>query len=542
MATHAPKLSSAIITFPLPSSSSLSSSSSSSSTLGSSSSSTPSSWVSSSSSFFSFFFSIVLSFSSSTSSSSAFSSPSSSSSSSTSSSSSSSSFSFSFSFPLVSTMIPAGSERFVFFGCYLALGAVLAVTNFFILPVLLQMLLYTFPIIYVGSHLSLKQAEVDEVTGEKVNKGEAMSRTDAMLFPVFGSAALLTLYVAYRYLDPWWVNCLITTYLTGIGCMALAETISIGFLPLASPALRDDSRFSFRLAFWPFGTAAEPTVVGLSWVHVASYAFAIAASALWLYTKNWILHNLFAIAFCIQAISLVSVGSFPVAALLLVGLFLYDIFWVFGTEVMVTVAKAFEGPAKLIFPMQFDPWQQSILGLGDVVIPGIFISMCLRFDNWMHEERENLAAGKKDDGAASAPPVEGEAAARANGPTNVDIHATFGKFYFYVVLISYELGLLTTGMVMIFFRRAQPALLYLVPFCLLALFGAAALNGQMKDVMAYKEDEEEAAALAAAEAAKETSKETSKESPEETSKEMPKEAPKAAVARKGKAQAGAEES
>lgn len=42
----------------------------------------------------------------------------------------------------------------------------------------------------------------------------------------------------------------------------------------------------------------------------------------------------------LQGIAIVSVGSFTIAAILLSGLFVYDVFWVFGTEVMVTVAKA----------------------------------------------------------------------------------------------------------------------------------------------------------------------------------------------------------
>lgn len=32
------------------------------------------------------------------------------------------------------------------------------------------------------------------------------------------------------------------------------------------------------------------------------------------------------------------------------GLFFYDIFWVYGTDVMVTVAKSLEAPIKLQFP------------------------------------------------------------------------------------------------------------------------------------------------------------------------------------------------
>jgi minor histocompatibility antigen H13 len=36
--------------------------------------------------------------------------------------------------------------------------------------------------------------------------------------------------------------------------------------------------------------------------------------------------------------------------LMLWGLFFYDIFWVYGTDVMLTVAKSIDAPIKLMFP------------------------------------------------------------------------------------------------------------------------------------------------------------------------------------------------
>ena len=68
---------------------------------------------------------------------------------------------------------------------------------------------------------------------------------------------------------------------------------------------------------------------------------------------------------------------------LLAGLFFYDVFWVFGTDVMVTVAKGLDVPIKVVFPrgvmavLEQGIWnkpvgvQFSMLGLGDIVIPGI---------------------------------------------------------------------------------------------------------------------------------------------------------------------------
>jgi len=52
-------------------------------------------------------------------------------------------------------------------------------------------------------------------------------------------------------------------------------------------------------------------------------------------------------------------------------------FWVFGTDVMETVAKSFDAPIKLLWPREEGKF--SLLGLGDIVIPGFFLSMMLRF-------------------------------------------------------------------------------------------------------------------------------------------------------------------
>ncbi|KAL8275667.1 hypothetical protein Esti_000230 [Eimeria stiedai] len=410
----------------------------------------------------------------------------------------------------------------LFYGSFLCLGLVMGVSAVYPLPVLLQMLLYTAPILYVGSHLSLKQNEVDAVTGERLNKGEAMNRTDAFLFPVFGSVALFSLYLAYKFLSPAWVNMLLTLYLSGVGLIALGETIVSVARPLSSPSLCVETVFSFRLPHflrllrrYCMGSPQKQkqqqgqqqqeqegeegdlqhseekqnkqqqeqqrqqeeddgmVTFGLSPLFLLSHLLALLVCGLWLYTKNWALHNLLAIAFCIQAIAIVSVGSFAIAAILLCGLFVYDVFWVFGTEVMVSVAKAFEGPAKLIFPVQLTPLQYSILGLGDIVIPGVLISMCLRFDSFLALQQQ------------TAPPSSPRAV------SSVDIHQRFPKFYFCVVMVFYELGLLTTGLVMFAVNHPQPALLYLVPYCLFSLFGAAALNGKVKEVLSLNQQQQQ---------------------------------------------------
>ncbi|KAF8829270.1 hypothetical protein HHX47_DHR3001068 [Lentinula edodes] len=122
--------------------------------------------------------------------------------------------------------------------------------------------------------------------------------------------------------------------------------------------------------------------------------------------------------------------SFKTGTALLSGLFIYDIWWVFGTPVMVEVATKLDVPIKLLWPKSINFSDESgftLLGLGDVVIPGCFVALALRFDHHRY-----LKKGK-----------------------------AFSKPYFYASLLAYILGLVATMSVMHIFKAAQPALLYL---------------------------------------------------------------------------------
>ena len=103
--------------------------------------------------------------------------------------------------------------------------------------------------------------------------------------------------------------------------------------------------------------------------------------------------------------------------------------------------------------------RQRRLGLGDIVIPGIFVALLLRFD----AEQAGLKAYNED----------------------------FVKPYFHTTFFGYILGLLTTVVVMFLFEAAQPALLYLVPACLCASFLPALLRGETSELLAFNEEAEE---------------------------------------------------
>ena len=56
----------------------------------------------------------------------------------------------------------------------------------------------------------------------------------------------------------------------------------------------------------------------------------------WYYAKkHWLANNVLGICFSVEGIEHLSLGSVQTGAILLSGLFFYDIFWVFCTPVMV---------------------------------------------------------------------------------------------------------------------------------------------------------------------------------------------------------------
>jgi minor histocompatibility antigen H13 len=118
---------------------------------------------------------------------------------------------------------------------------------------------------------------------------------------------------------------------------------------------------------------------------------------------------------------------------------------------MVKVATNLDLPIKLLWPKSLAFSSErgfTMLGLGDVVIPGTFIALALRYDHARFSARVGKASrGKKN----------------RKGHSKLDT-LTFDqapKPYFFASLVAYVCGLVTTMVVMHVFRAAQPALLYL---------------------------------------------------------------------------------
>uniref|UniRef100_A0A7S1KMI0 Uncharacterized protein n=1 Tax=Percolomonas cosmopolitus TaxID=63605 RepID=A0A7S1KMI0_9EUKA len=284
----------------------------------------------------------------------------------------------------------------------------------------------------------------------KPSHSETLSQKDVFMFPVIGSVVLFSLYLCFKFLPKEWLNYLLQIYFALLGIGAVFKVLNPLVSRIVPYSWTKKAKSEVQL---PFSTITnylfEIKTVQITLTRIISFVFAASVGLFYFQTKHWVANNIFGEAFSISSIELISLGSFTNGAILLIGLFFYDIFWVFGTEVMVTVAKSFDAPIKLIWPRAQG---YSLLGLGDIVIPGIFVAQMLRFDD--HLRRTN---------------------------------PSHGNIYFWTCFVSYILGLVATVAVLTIFQAGQPALLYLVPACLGSVTLLALVRGEIKELFAYSD-------------------------------------------------------
>jgi minor histocompatibility antigen H13 len=329
--------------------------------------------------------------------------------------------------------------------------------------------------IFFGSFRSVRHHQEQKDSGEKPDR---MTQTEAMTFPIIASCTLFALYIVFKIFSKDLINYLLTIYFFILGVIALSYLLSpivSSLVPTAIP------KIPYQIVFQQGEGNKKKYFINYKFSShdVVCLIISTAIGVWYLLKKHWIANNLFGLAFAVNGVALLHLNNVVTGCILLGGLFFYDIFWVFGTNVMVTVAKSFEAPIKLVFPQDLlehglHASNFAMLGLGDIVIPGIFIALLLRFDNSLKRKT---------------------------------------KIYFYATFIAYFAGLLLTIGVMHVFKHAQPALLYLVPTCIGTPLVVALVRGELKQLFAYEDHPEGIAEKEALEAAK--NKKEKKESKKE---------------------------
>eukprot|EP00546_Thalassionema_frauenfeldii_P015743 CAMPEP_0178913464 /NCGR_PEP_ID=MMETSP0786-20121207/10856_1 /TAXON_ID=186022 /ORGANISM="Thalassionema frauenfeldii, Strain CCMP 1798" /LENGTH=385 /DNA_ID=CAMNT_0020586207 /DNA_START=61 /DNA_END=1218 /DNA_ORIENTATION=+ len=350
---------------------------------------------------------------------------------------------------------------------YATIGGLWIATHFIMIPYVIHLMVLVTAILYAACHHSLvlrEEAAKAAASGESAEAVDTLKAEDAYQFPLVGSLSLFSLYCAFKYLDKDLVNLLIGLYFCAVGCLAVFVTLQNGLIDKTKK-----KSFQIKKSInHPLGALGieSPLKIDLEFgiLDIILLTGSAVFCGFYFRMKHWSMNNILGICFCLQGIERFSLGTFKIGAILLIGLFFYDIFWVFGTDVMVSVAKNLDGPIKILFPRGYSPegkLELSLLGLGDIVIPGFFLALLLRFD----AHQADIDGGSP--------------------------HASFSKPYFHSALVGYILGLGMTMYIMIVFQAAQPALLYLVPACLGSSLLCAAVRGELKELFQYSEEQEE---------------------------------------------------
>ncbi|PLB49182.1 hypothetical protein P170DRAFT_436808 [Aspergillus steynii IBT 23096] len=228
--------------------------------------------------------------------------------------------------------------------------------------------------------------------------------------------------------------------------------------------------------------------------------------------KPWWLTNFLGFSFCYGVLQFMSPSTFLTGSLILGSLFFYDIYFVYFTPLMVTVAKSLDVPIKLLFPRPAGPNQPpdtvslAMLGLGDIVIPGMMVGHALRFDLYLYYLRKGYQKAKAE-GNEEEPvkpvyqsarggwgerfwtkPIKSQEAELE--PPYQDARL-FPKTYFKASIVGYLAGMIATLVVMQCFNHPQPALLYLVPGVLISLWGTAFVKGDIHHMWNFSDSEED---------------------------------------------------
>lgn len=297
---------------------------------------------------------------------------------------------------------------------------------------------------------------------------QELTMQQAVLAPIAASALLLGLYalIVYYDFDPskiyrlsvcslalWAVRDLAVQ---AVAAAARTAGLTTAPLPPEASVLTGSEEEEEEEAPPLFTQAERGVALALSLALVGDYAWSAGTSAGGGLTAwQLIEQNLLAWSLAMFSIGVVSLRTFTTAAVFLSGLFCYDIFWVFSTDVMMTVAMKVDAPVKLLaINPTASAYPYAALGLGDIAIPAFFCSL-------MHQYDLALAS---DATSPDAPPPP----------------------YRRNAVLAYALGLCATFWANENLQRGQPALLYLVPAVIGSALLTARRRGEVPQLLAFE--------------------------------------------------------
>ena len=344
-------------------------------------------------------------------------------------------------------------------------------------------------------------------------------------FIVFASAALFVLFYFEIYR--------VVTIMYGIGCSgAMAWVIfqpryrylsnKLSWLRFLqdSPCPKATFCGCNTVTFNEVLSALSGYAIGISWLYIALTQLDPHTNAYF-----WVVQNVMGASVSIAFLGVIRVSNIKIATILLVAVFIYDIFMVFitplftkeGESVMVTVATSGGPPEDPLFCEKYptegdcrqgDPLPMlltipkindyrgggNLLGLGDIVLPGLLIAFAARLDaakrllklcTEVYRAEIGGPMPRRPSGSTIASSVE------ENGNQEIENEkksrvATMRQLlfggYFGPLTIAYGFGLAMAFLAVHLMQTGQPALLYLVPAVLGAMVILGKVKGELKEL------------------------------------------------------------
>ncbi|KAL2914801.1 hypothetical protein HK105_205732 [Polyrhizophydium stewartii] len=234
---------------------------------------------------------------------------------------------------------------------------------------------------------------------------EPLSIRAGILLTVFSSCSLLAIYFFPSVLV---YVIILSFWLSGVSCLVMCMDAALRATKLQLPAFLKDPVFPQKKRASPATSdppaaadadagPSEPPDDYLSWGEAILTLIAAAITTFWLVNRNsdwaWILQDLLGMCLIITSFRFAHFPNTMVAAFILCALFVYDVFWVFGsarftrdgTSVMESVARAVgtteSMPVLFRVPKMMGAGKgYSMLGFGDLIVPGLLLHLARALD------------------------------------------------------------------------------------------------------------------------------------------------------------------
>lgn len=325
-------------------------------------------------------------------------------------------------------------------------------------------------------------------TGDKIESdAETVDKKDALMFMVLSSASLVLIY--------WFPAVLIYVVLFAF---FMSGTSSV-WLCLDAVSLHlgiHETRLN-RPVF--LVDATQASAERLTWLDIVHSGVGLAVMTIWAIFRNneygWIVQDLVGFCVIVSLLRLINLPDMQTAAIMMAGLFLYDIFWVFGSkyftadgssvmEAVATASGTSETMPLLLKIPKFDEFGgYSMLGYGDVVLPGLLTQFARALDK-SYEMAHSTVTGTQDCSSEPSPDQDSDDSTPLL-PQQLNIFPFINRAtprYFVISVFGYVVGLFFAFLAVYVTGMGQPALLYLVPCTMIPILVYAQSRGELNSI------------------------------------------------------------